>query len=350
MNIPRKELNSVFGTRLKTARKMAGMSLEDLARRTGRRVSRQAIHKYEQNRMRPSSDVLLELSKALDLKPDYFYRLSGVELERFSFRRKIGLPAKKEEALRMKTIDFLERYAELESLTGNASELNNPLKGMAIKSKGDIERAAEKLRVAWGFGNGPISGLFETIEDNGIRIYEVEEDDRFDGLSASAGRRFVIVVNRHKTFDRKRFTAAHELGHILCDFPQHEDDRCHAFAKSFLLPKDVFIREFMGHRKKISRQELLELKSFFGVSLQAILHRAFDLDLISARFRTEYERDLAKWNTDKAEPGTCSYVEKASRFQRLIHYSLAEGIVSLSKAAQLSGTSIAQLEREFQAS
>jgi Zn-dependent peptidase ImmA (M78 family) len=328
---------------------MAGFSLDDLARRTGNRISRQAIHKYEQSLMRPSSAVLLELCQALNLKPDYFYRVSEIELTKLSFRRKLGLAAKKEESLRLRTVDFLERFLELEDILGIDAKYRNPLKGLPVRNPNDIEAAAMKLRRAWSLGSGPICGLLEIIENNGIKIFEVEEDEGFDGLSASSKMHHVIVLNRNKSLDRRRFTAAHELGHILCDFAQHEDDLCHSFAKALLLPKGPFIRELKGVRKRIALREIIEIKEAYGVSLQAILHRAFDLGLITSRYRGDYERYLEKWKEDKMEPGHCRHEERASRFSRLLSYALAENIVSLSKAAQLADLSITQVEKEFQA-
>ena len=58
-----------FGSRLRTARKMAGMSLEDLSGRIGGVVTRQAISKYEKGRMMPSPEVFERLTGILDIRP-----------------------------------------------------------------------------------------------------------------------------------------------------------------------------------------------------------------------------------------------------------------------------------------
>jgi Zn-dependent peptidase ImmA (M78 family) len=61
-----------------------------------------------------------------------------------------------------------------------------------------------------------------------------------------------------------RFTAAHELGHLLCGFPEREgaESLCHAFAGAFLLPRDAVERALMPARRKIS---LWELKQKYGI-------------------------------------------------------------------------------------
>ncbi len=60
-----------FGERLNSARKMAGLSMEALAQKTDSIVTKQAIGKYEKGKINHSSEVLLALAKALDVKADY---------------------------------------------------------------------------------------------------------------------------------------------------------------------------------------------------------------------------------------------------------------------------------------
>ena len=54
----------MIGQRLKLARSAAGLSLRELETKIGNRVSAQALSKYEQDEMMPSSDVLIALSGA----------------------------------------------------------------------------------------------------------------------------------------------------------------------------------------------------------------------------------------------------------------------------------------------
>jgi transcriptional regulator with XRE-family HTH domain len=63
----RKAPETPFGMRLRAARKMAGMSMEDLAARLGGRVTKQAISKYETGQMMPSPEVLEKLVEVLKI-------------------------------------------------------------------------------------------------------------------------------------------------------------------------------------------------------------------------------------------------------------------------------------------
>ena len=49
------------------------MSLQKLADALGNVVTRQALNKYEQGKMKPDSSLLIRLSEILGVPVDYFY-------------------------------------------------------------------------------------------------------------------------------------------------------------------------------------------------------------------------------------------------------------------------------------
>src|ERR1700748_2050798 len=114
-----------FAERLISARKMKGWSLQELADHISVPITKQALNKYEKNEMKPTSEVLLALSKALDVKLDYFLREPKIMLEQVEFRKKKRLPAKQEESIKEKVRDFLERYLEVEQLLNIKIEFSN---------------------------------------------------------------------------------------------------------------------------------------------------------------------------------------------------------------------------------
>jgi Zn-dependent peptidase ImmA (M78 family) len=57
------------------------------------------------------------------------------------------------------------------------------------------------------------------LEDNFIKVVEVDKPLDFDGLSAFVDNKIpVIAVNKNFPIERKRFTLLHELGHLLLSF------------------------------------------------------------------------------------------------------------------------------------
>ena len=71
----------------------------------------------------------------------------------------------------------------------------------------------------------PLYNLVEIVEDHGVRVFSTETSDRFDGISAWVDDIPVIAVNVLHDSVRRRFTVAHELGHILLEFDDEQDSR-----------------------------------------------------------------------------------------------------------------------------
>jgi len=340
-----------FGNRLRLARKMAGLSMEDLVKKSEGVVSKQAISKYEKGIMRPSSDVLIRLALALGVKPEYFYRHSKIELSRIQFRKRSKLPAKIIESLKQRTIDFLERYIELENILGVHEKFINPLINLSIENLQDVENASLKIRKKWKLGLAPITNLLEILEENSIKVYEVQNVKDFDGLTASVGDIHAIVINKDLPTDRIRFTSAHELAHILCKFPEdHKKEKlCHAFAGAFLLPKVILERELMKKREQITLWELEEIKQSYGISMQAIVKRAHILGIISDFYYRNFQIMLKQKEWKKVEPVDYNGKEEAIRFKQLLHYAVSEEIITLSRGAELANISLSDFKENVRA-
>jgi len=63
----------LFGNRLPAARKTDGLSLQQLAGRTEGIITKQALSQYEQNKSRPSSNILTRLARALSVPVDFLF-------------------------------------------------------------------------------------------------------------------------------------------------------------------------------------------------------------------------------------------------------------------------------------
>jgi len=345
-----KNLNK-FGNRLRLARKMAGLSMEDLIRKAEGVVTKQAISKYEKGIMKPSSEVIIRLALALGVKPEYFHRHSKIELSGMQFRKRSNLPVKIIESLKQRTIDFLERYIELENILGVHEKFINPLTDISIESLKDVETASLRLRKKWKLGLAPITNLLELLEENGIKIYEVQNFKDFDGLTASVGDIHAIVINKDFPTDRIRFTAAHELAHILCEFPEDckKEELCHAFAGDFLLPKEILERKLMKKREQITLWELEEIKQAYGISIQAIVRRAHMLGIVSDFFYRNFQVILNQKGWKKKEPIEYEGREEAIRFKQLLHYAVNEEIITLSRGAEIANISLSEFKEDVRA-
>jgi len=344
----------MFGERLKSARRMAGLSLQSLADKMGNLVSKQALSKYEQNRMKPDGKVLSALSRVMDVSPDYFFRAPVYEIRNIEFRGKSRLNVTDQNRVRELSIAFVERNAELEDLLGIHDLFVFPVENKTVKTIEDIERIAEELRRRWNLGEWALPNVVELLENHGLRIFEVEAPEEFVGLSGRADRSPLIVLNRTLNGDlcRKRFTVLHEFAHLVLDFQAVEESRrkeklCHSFAGAFLMPRATFIREFGSRRKGITLDELTRIKETFGISIQAIMARANSLGLIGVREYEQFNKWINRMGYRKNEPGQYCGLERSGRYRNLINRAVTEEIISISKAAVLSGQSLADFRRDF---
>lgn len=346
-------MEKLFAQRLYNARKMAGFSMDQLATNSG--LSKNAISRYEKGVMKPDSSNLIKLAKALNVKIDYFFRSSAVELHNVEFRKKAKLNKGQVESIKYRVLDHVERYLELENILAINTSFSNPLKKHVVNTFADAETAAELLRDKWNLGYNPIPLVIEMLEDNHIKVVEVDEAMEFDGLSSMIDNKIpVIVVNKNFPIERKRFTLLHELGHLLMNLPKDisEKDKekvCHRFAGAFLIPQRLFVSEFGARRKKILLEELSSIQQEWGLSIPAIMQRAKDLGILSA---DQLKQFYIKCNMNagfKERVNESRYYsrEESFRFFQLLYKGIAQELVSLSKASALSNKPLDKLKKSL---
>lgn len=351
-----KENENNFGNRLKLARKMAGMSLQDLSDSVSSIVTKQALSRYEQNEMKPTTPVLLAIAKALGVKSDFFLKQSTVELGEILYRKQVALSKKDEDAVIEQVRDYVERYLELEEILAIPNFFINPLKDFPINRKNDVEAAANRLREEWKLGEKPIANVVEMLEMRGIKVVLLEVVDAFDGLAAftSTGVPIVVVNKKGKSIERLRFTVVHELAHLLLNLTNIKNDHkgeeewCHFFASCFLMPTLLLVRMIGGGKRTyIQINELQNINAYFGISIRAIVHRLKTLNIITENYYTRWIVYMSKTFGSKSEPGKYVGQEESKGFSLMIARALSEGIISLSKAAALTNSDISQIRKDY---
>jgi len=337
-------------SRLKMARLKAGMSLQDLANRSNA-VTKQAISKYEKSLMKPSMETLVQLSSVLNVSVDYFLKENTVNLDGIKYRKQSRLTVKMKNVINEKTRDFLERYIETENILGDFSEFNKDGNTYKIEQSDDVERVAVEVRNKWGLGTRPIYNILELLEEKGVRVLYIDQKiNHFSGLSTWVNGSIPVIVLSEMFIDRLRFTALHELAHLILDihhFDDNEQERiCNRFAGAMLIPKDELLNELGGIRKRVDFQELCLIKAEFGISPQALLYRSRQLGYIPERYftsQTKFYRMRGMWSK---ELGTYKGEEKTNRLNQLIYRGIAEEYITSAKAANLLGMTLSQLRDE----
>lgn len=343
----------MMGARIKQARIAAGMSLRDLANKTNNYVSAQAIHKYELGTSAPGSDVLIRLSKALGVKVEFFFRplRDQISLSEPVYRKKSSLPKKKADELQARVKDVLEKYLEVEGYFGENRfpKLDLPAdKVRKVRSMNDVEHLSRELRRTWALGIDPIQRLIEVLEDRGVKVVTLDAEKNFDGLSCWANENIpVIVVRNTQESDRLRLSLAHELGHLLMDLSPslNPEKAAHRFAGAFLVPEEAARAELGNARNRFSSFELLTLREKYGMSVQAWIYRAYDLNIISHSFLVQLVRFLKSRGLYNKELGKPLPPEEPARFKRLVVQAVDEKVISPAKGAEMLDISLNELRR-----
>ena len=349
----------MIGQRLKISRSASGLSLRDLQAKIVNRVTAQAIGKYERNQSMPSSGVLIALADALGVSVDYLVGDPEMVLEAVEFRKKKITSKREESQVEAMVLHLLERYLLVEELLDLPSvEWQSPREAPypVVRDVSEADRAAQSLRDHWGLGNDPIPNSVELLEEQGIKVLAVDLAN-IDGLTAwvrraGKGSVPVIVMNRNDWRERQRFTLAHELGHVVMDVASRLDEEkaAHRFAGAFLMPANALWGEIGKHRTSISLGELFELKQIFGTSVQAITDRGKDLGIFSEALSRRLFNlfDRFGWRQPPYHEPFSNKGDEPKRFERLTFRALAEAAISESKAAELLGVSVRELNRRME--
>lgn len=339
-------MNSIVSKKIKSGRKLRSLSQQKLADEIG--VSKQMISKYENSISIPSSKVLIELAKALQLNVDYFFTPPTVELGTINFRKKSKLTTKRLEAIKEEVKLKLSNYLEIENILNIDNEFDISIQKRKLNAKPDIERIVKEIREEWQIGFDPVHNITQLLEDQEIKIIEIAEaDNLFDGMATIIDEKYaVIVINENFPIERKRFTLLHELGHLILDIPdcdlKEEEKYCNLFAAEFLFPLSNVFKEFGKNRRSVAIQELIEAQKKYGISIQAIMYRLLNADIISKNQLSNFYRQInsnkeLKKVIDKERFETPEF---SHRYKQLVYRAYSQELISASKAASLLGENI----------
>lgn len=344
------DLNTIFSKRLKSAREMRSMSMAALSAALGNAVSPQAIYKYEAGKMLPGSPQLIALSRVLDVPIDFFFRPFTVSVSGIEFRKKYKLGAKERKSIEGEAIDKVEKYFEIEEICGKRETCPLHL-GVYMRDEEDVLTLVRNLRKDWGLEDKPLGNVIQLLESKGIIVIEIQASRDFDGLSGLANGIPIIVLNKEfPSPERKRFTALHELGHLVMRFDENMEDRqvetlCHLFASEMLLPRNLFEQEVGDiYHRQVSLQEFAVVQQKYGISIDALMYKAKEAHMIPENRQRNYHilkntRPAFKEFAEKSR----TIEETSARFESLVYQALSCDLISLSKASGLLGLPVDQI-------
>lgn len=316
---------SFIPIRLREARNMCGYSLDQFVKAADVCVTRQSIYNYERGVMQPKPEMVKMFADTLGVSEHYFYG-NSTKID-IPMLRTTGDDLLSEEELQHFEVMlsyWAERYLLMEKNVGLKSDFSNPLADITVSTLDDVILAADRLREVWRCGSGPLPAVLRLMERKGIKILSTELPDGILGLSTFADESHPLIVvdmrPQKTSIERLRFTACHELAHILLHFSDecNVEKMCNKFANFFLFPKQTFIEE-MGaeHRNQLTLEEMIDLKELYGISIAAQVHAAWDIRMISREHYDWWYDEMIKKNRLEEGWGVYSFPETIGREKRV---------------------------------
>jgi Zn-dependent peptidase ImmA (M78 family)/DNA-binding XRE family transcriptional regulator len=199
---------------------------------------------------------------------------------------------------------FCNRYAKLLEQAGKCLR---PLRVIAFEVGGAarvrrfaIEAIAAELRHLWDLNEmSPIGQrIFDLLPENGITVYKMlpaESSTRFTGASLKNSAIGHVILVNHDTPERQVVSAAHELGHLICQGIDDEifvsyklernadEDLANDFACAFLMPstgiKRLLFREGITDQE-VEVKHVMMLARHYQTSYLVMLYRLKKLQIV----------------------------------------------------------------------
>lgn len=319
-------VNQFNGEQLKLARLASGLSFADVGEALD--VTRQYASRLENNAL-PSEAQIEILSKLLSVSNSFFLkpRSKIIETEQCHFRSLRSSTQTLKKTI-MAQVEMLDSYfvKEIEEEIGFPEVSIFSAEDHEYRTARDIETLAEKARVEFNLGLGPISNMIKLLESLGCIVVNLADaDERIDAFSIYTSRPLIVRNTSKQSPGRLRFDFAHELGHLIMHQGietgcRETEQQANSFASAFLMPRNSFIAEFPKVRGAYFNWDaLIEMKVRWGVSLKALLYRAQSLGLITTEKAKTGFIYLSRNGFAKVERGDeLMRLEKPSMLQRAI--------------------------------
>lgn len=308
----------INGERVRQAREMRAWTQTSLAEKVG--VSQPYIAQVESGYLQPSQEVLEAIALQTGFPPAFFRQENSTTFPEgsllFRARRSITATQRAQAHQYAKTIfEGVEKMAE-------------DLEVVPVRLPRDDESpqtAAQSTRAALGLSpDTPIPNLVRAVERAGVLVIALpvalEKRDAYALWAGDRGQKPVIVVAGETPGDRLRFSVAHELGHLILHrehwgSEKQMDAEADHFASEFLLPEDSLRHELVP---PITLTGLAQLKPRWKVSIQALIRRARELNIITERQYKYLFQKLSKRGWRVNEPSNLAIpVEKPRAIRQM---------------------------------
>jgi Zn-dependent peptidase ImmA (M78 family)/DNA-binding XRE family transcriptional regulator len=335
------------GARIRQARESRRLTQGELARLIGK--SQAAVAQVERDFKPASAELISAIAQQTHFPISFFTTVPPVEfpVHVLLFRARSTMTRRDAQAA--------ARYAEIIFEIGlTLSSRVTTIPSRLIKSNKSPAEAAREARLWLGVApDAPIAHLVEVIEASGVVVLPIpsEEQSDIDAFSAWIQNSPVIAIcSGRKAGDRRRFSVAHELGHLVMHWnrairsEQHRE--ADEFAAELLMPEKAMRREIVS---PVTLLSLAEMKLRWGVSIQALIYRAHELGIIADRqYRYLFEQVAIRgWRTREPENLDVP-LEKPRMLRKIVEVlSLGNNLSHLASELNLNADDVREILDEY---
>jgi len=300
------------------ARESRGLSQSELAKRLS--IAQGALSKIEGGIRSPSPELATKLATELDYPIEFFYSPEPV------FGLGVGtLYHRKRQALSSSVLAMIHaqvniRRIHISRLLKSVEFPEGKIRHLDLDDYGGSPvRIAQAVRANWLLPNGPVQNITEAIEDSGGIVIPFDfGTPLIDAVSQwPPDMPPLFFVNETITGDRLRYSLAHELAHVIMHEIQteHMEDEANRFAAEFLMPANDILPSLVP----VTLPRLAALKSYWKVSMAALLKRATDLEAVTERQARSLWMKMGQAGFRRREPPDLDIpIEQPTLFTELI--------------------------------
>lgn len=308
---------------IELARVGAGLTQGQLAKKLGK--SQPFVSQVEHGEKDIPPDLLPQWCSACGI-PESFLRSGRLPLDdsvaAMVHRKMRTLPAKPHNLanaqVKMRILEIDALFAEVDVVP--SLEIPRVPRGTGPSD------AAAHLRRAWRVPAGPLPKLVDLIESAAVPVVPMDCFHRKQSATSQPGRwcDWVITINSSHPASRRRFTLAHEMGHIVLsheatvpiDELEHSrlEKQADVFAAELLMPADDARREL----RTVDFRRLVLLKQRWSVSIAFLIRRALDVGTITPEQRRRFEIELSTQPGGRSREPAEFEAEEPSLVRRMI--------------------------------
>ena len=372
--------HEVIGGNLRRLRAARGLTQQELADAAG--LSRVGYRNIETGKSVPQVETVRSLALALEVPIQQLVRqVHPMRQVRFRSRKRLR---SREQIL----VDVGQMVADVNGLEVALGErrpcaLANLASAFSECGEGRAIAAAGTVREAFGRRpDEPIRDISGLLESKGIKVFSIRlASNDFFGLSVGpedGGPAIIVNTWERISVERWIFSAAHELGHLVLHLgafdvavaaeDQGQETEANSFASHFLMPDQIFLKEWQETSGLPFVSRVLKVKRMFRVSYKTVLYRLTQRypstnvwAMFYGGFQQRYGRSLAV--VDEPDGLHASdYHSGAPEHRRagepdrlvaedflhdglwlLVRRGVEEGHISLSKGAEILGLSLEEM-------